>query len=271
VPAKIFQLEEIRDLKEDASGGGLQEQSHPKAIEQMSKLSVQHWKGPRKVFLAVKIVKQTFMEQIEKVFSCYRTTELYRQLTKIVDQFLSEVRSDLDTQALKLYELENSMPFTMDQYAMERASEEAFRYYKSRRRFLRARCLLESRGTLPEDRLKAEKEINKVTDQELGRDHFAVEIQMMSVCIYSYVAPDFTLLTGMKRVRGYYQVACSRFVDSLCQIVHIQVFAKCREQLFPTIEQKLGIMENDGELVRYDMISVADTICLLQRWTVALS
>jgi hypothetical protein len=113
------------------------------------------------------------------------------------------VRSNLNVQALKLYELENSMLFTMDQYAMEHASEENLRYYKSRRHFLRVRRLLESRGTLPEDRLKAENQINKVTDQEQGCDHFAVEIQMMSVCIYSYVAPDFALrrqrLTNRRR------------------------------------------------------------------------
>jgi hypothetical protein len=30
------------------------------------------------------------------------------------------------------------------------------------------------------------------------------------------------------------------------------MFAKCREQLFPTIERKLGIMESDGKPVRRD-------------------
>jgi hypothetical protein len=179
-------------MKEDASGGGLQEQSHPKAIEQMSRLSVQHWKESMKVFLAVshRLVRQTFMEQIEKVFSCYTTTELYRQLTKIVDQFFSEVRSGLDIQALKLYELEHSMPFTMDQFFMNRAFEENLGYLKARRRILRARSLLQSRGTpLSDNTVKAEKEIHKVTDQELGRDHFAAEIQMMSVCIYKFLMP----------------------------------------------------------------------------------
>lgn len=47
-------------------------------------------------------------------------------------------------------------------------------------------------------------------------------------------------------MKGYYEVASSRFVDSICQSVHTKLFTKCRDELIQIIEQELGIFKDNG-------------------------
>ncbi|KAL1966975.1 hypothetical protein VTN77DRAFT_3719 [Rasamsonia byssochlamydoides] len=229
-PAKVFPLEEIRGINEDSISTGIQGQIHTKAIEQMNQISVRHWVEPLKIFLAVshKLTRDTLLEQVDKVFSQYKQTDLYRQLVKIIESYLAEVREDHYAQAFELYQLEYSKPFTMATSFMTRAKEDASVTLKARRREVRVRRFLELQGRLPDEPHKREAEIRKVSDRELGPDPFEREIEMMAT------------------VRGYYEVASSRFVDSICQGIHIKLFSRCREELFLVIEKALGILEENA-------------------------
>ncbi|PWY64084.1 dynamin family protein [Aspergillus eucalypticola CBS 122712] len=75
---------------------------------------------------------------------------------------------------------------------------------------------------------RREAELRKLTDAELGRDQFSQELTMMATS------------------RGYYDLASSRFIDSICQSVHTKLFAKCRDDLIKEIERELCIFDENA-------------------------
>lgn len=153
----------------------------------MNQISVRHWLEPLKIFLSVshKLTRDTLLEQVDKVFSQYRQTDLYRQLVRIIEKYLAEVREDHIAQAFELYQLEYSKPFTMATAYMRKAKEDASAILKARRREVRARRFLESQGRLPSEQHKLEAEVRKVSDRDMGPDPFEREIEMMAVCYCS--------------------------------------------------------------------------------------
>ena len=59
------------------------------------------------------------------------------------------------------------------------------------------------------------------------------------------------MLTGlMKAVRAYYEIASSRFVDTICQSVHTKLLFKCRNDLKNIIQEQLGIVSDNGKSKR---------------------
>lgn len=153
----------------------------------MNQISVRHWVEPLKIFLSVshKLTKDTLLEQVERVFSQYKQTDLYGKLVGIIEKFLAEVREDHFAQAFELYQLEYNKPFTMATSYMRRAKEDASATLKARRREVRARRFLESQGRLPSEQQKVEAEVRKLSDRDMGPDPFEREIDMMAVCYCS--------------------------------------------------------------------------------------
>ncbi|KAH8705023.1 putative dynamin GTPase [Talaromyces proteolyticus] len=226
-PAHNFHLTDIRNINEDHSTGTTLTNIHPQAIDALNKQSVTHWRKPLDIFLGAvhKLVKRHILDQVNKVFAPYRDTELHRQVSSIVEQHILQLKQDLDLQASELLALEVSKPFTMDHARLHELEKRHLEDFSRRRKYTRTKKYLESQGELPDDATKVSSRIQQF--EVVEPDPFEKEIKMMASS------------------RAYYELASVRFVDSLCQNVHIKLFWKCKE-MHAVIEDKLGVYGQDS-------------------------
>ncbi|KAH2284604.1 hypothetical protein KXW02_002365 [Aspergillus fumigatus] len=229
-PARMFTWEEIREINEDSYRAGIPDQTDPKAVEVMNQLSVEHWDKPMEVFLGAthQLVRDMMMRQLKDVFRPYYQTSLYRELKRIIDNYLQTLRKEHFRHAQENYNIEHNKPFTMAISALEQATENAYKYLKARRHEARSHCFLDLQGKIPRGDPRRDAEIKKLTAAELGPDGFVQELKMMAT------------------TRGYYEIASSRFIDSICQSVHTKLFSKCREELITVIENELRIFDENA-------------------------
>ncbi|KAL4943649.1 hypothetical protein BDV06DRAFT_221004 [Aspergillus oleicola] len=229
-PAKVFTWEDIQEINSESASAGIPQQINPKALEVMDKMSVQHWNGPMMAFINAshKLVSQILLKEVKNCFVQYQQTELYRQLRKIIEFYLQELRAEHVEHAGEIYQIEYNKPFTMENSTLVRAIEDAQKLLETNRLDARKRCYLKLMNRWPDDVSRRENEMRKIGVAELGVDRFAQELKIMA------------------KTRGYYKVASSRFVDSICQSVHAKLFFKCRENLVAVIERGLGIYNENA-------------------------
>ncbi|KAF9888697.1 hypothetical protein FE257_008455 [Aspergillus nanangensis] len=225
--ARMFTWKEIREINEDSYRAGIPDQADPKAIEIMRQLSVKHWDQPMVAFLEAThtLVREMLFKQLKDVFKDYYQTSLYRELRKTVDEYLSILKKEHFRYADEIYQIEHNKPFTMATDALEQARNKAYEFIADRRHKARVKLYLDVQGIQESRR---ESEAKKLTSVDLGIDKYAQELKMMA------------------STRGYYDVAKSRFVDSICQSVYTKLFSKCREGLISQIEEKLGIADENA-------------------------
>ncbi|RAH57510.1 dynamin family protein [Aspergillus piperis CBS 112811] len=229
-PALTFTWEMIREINEDSYRAGLPDQTDPKAIEIMNQMSVKHWYDPLSVFLIAtyRLVREMLHKQLNEVFLQYHQTGLYRELKRIIESFLYKLRAAHFEHAQENFSIEYNKPFTMALSALDQSIKSAYSFLAERRRFARAGSYLDAQGKYPRGDARREAELRKLTDAELGRDQFSQELTMMATS------------------RGYYDLASSRFIDSICQSVHTKLFAKCRDDLIKEIERELCILDENA-------------------------
>ncbi|RJE21495.1 Dynamin family [Aspergillus sclerotialis] len=229
-PAKCFTWEEIRDINADSYPVGLPDQTDPRAIEVMNRLSVKHWDKPMNAFIRAthKLVHDTLMKQLDDVFSQYHQTGLYRELKRILETYMQGLREAHFRQVQEIYNIEYDKPFTLAKDAMHIATHEAKEYLKEKRFRARGIKYLNLQGKYAEDDPRREAELKKLTGAQLGKDKFVEELKMMA------------------KTRAYYDIASARFVDSICQSTHTRLFSKCRDDLVNVIEKELGIFETNA-------------------------
>ncbi|KAG2417455.1 hypothetical protein HFD88_008674 [Aspergillus terreus] len=234
-PARMFTWGEIRDINEDSYRAGIPDQADPKAVEIMKQMSVEHWNLPMETFLEAthRLVRNTLSKSLKDVFQDYYKTSLYRELKRIIEEYLSSIAEEHVRHSREIYEIEHNKPFTMALLALEQATKESHKYLFDRRRDARAKSYLNKQGKFLPDDPRRDAEIKKITEDKnaediLGPDQYAQELKMMAA------------------TRGYYDVASSRFVDSICQTVHTKLFIQCRENLIPVIEKTLGIFNDNA-------------------------
>ncbi|TQB74446.1 hypothetical protein MPDQ_004747 [Monascus purpureus] len=263
-PFKKFTWEEIRGINQDSYSAGIPDQTDPKAVDIMNRISVQHWDKPMIVFLTVthKLVKNMLLGQLDAVFSEYRQTSLYRELKHILEEYLHSLRTEHFQHAEQNYSVEFNKPFTMALPALNQARKTASQYLSACRFRARAKAYLEVRSKFKLGDPRRESELKRLTNGDLGDDPYSQELDMMA------------------RSRGYYEIASSRFVDSICQGVQMKLFSKCREDLVTVIEQKLSIFDDNAldrclELMaedperqhrRQDLIREREKLSKAQEW-----
>ncbi|KAL4817512.1 P-loop containing nucleoside triphosphate hydrolase protein [Aspergillus spinulosporus] len=229
-PAREFTWEAIREINKDSASAGIPQQLNPRAIDYMNKISVAHWREPMVTFINAshQLVKDKLLHELNGVFVQYTQTGLFRELERIIKNYLRKLHVEHLAHVDELYEIEHCRPFTMAYSQLNQATEDCQKQLQSKRLAARANHYLDLQGKFPRDDPRRENERKKLGVAELGPDDFALEVRMMAT------------------TRGYYEVASSRFVDSVCQTVHTKLFMKCRENLVKTIENELGIGDENG-------------------------
>ncbi|SLM36997.1 P-loop containing nucleoside triphosphate hydrolase [Lasallia pustulata] len=230
---KRFHLSEIRDIVQDAFVAGIPNQVHPKAIERMCTMSVQHWDKPLAEFLRLTgdMVLVVLTDGLDKVFGKWKQTKLYAEAGAIIDAFVAKALTEQRTAAQRSLMLEMSKPMTLNSEAQSVACGDALAKLEEARWEVRSTIWADEQerksGRSASGQGKHDKGA-KAIEAQIGPDPFNQEIRTMAI------------------VRGYYTCAFSRFVDTVCQGIQAELFVTCRNDIFQELQDRLGIMEPDA-------------------------
>ena len=189
ITSRRFTLSEVRDIIRDAYTG-LPNQTHPKAIERMIKLSQEHWHEPVEHFLGQirELCQAMVFEQVLEVFGHHQQTKYYEQILGICEAFFEEALVYQRQVAKDILGWELSKPNTLDSEAMNIAGDKALALLQARRREVRANAYLDEQeaksGKTTTGQARVDK-LSKLTDDgKLPPDMFTQEIMAMSVSLH---------------------------------------------------------------------------------------
>lgn len=177
-PSRKFALLEIREIKEESHQAGIPNQINPSAIETLNRASVKHWDDLTKAFVIAtcNLVMRVLGMNLDKVIAQYQQTGLYRELRRVINEFLTHLRAEFLDDAMAHYQIEYEKPFTMAQSLHSEAQKNALRGLILGRNRSRARAYLRGAGYNAEDELNIAKVI-----KDLAPDSYTQEIEMMAV------------------------------------------------------------------------------------------
>ncbi|KAI4162310.1 MAG: hypothetical protein LQ342_004024 [Letrouitia transgressa] len=224
--AKRFTLRGIRCTLQDVHIG-LPNQVDPRAIEKMIRESLSTWDKPLHDLLhsTGELCRQLLFERIETNFGLWQQTRFFETVQEICGSWLDSMLAMLNDIAERILNVERYKALTYNHDAMQTACDNALTALQNARQYERAKAKLNSTEPDWEAKLneKAQKErIKKVSDQ-LEPDPYIQEVRAMA------------------DVRGYYDCAYSRFVDVVCQNIHVELFARFRDDLPGVMREKIGL------------------------------
>lgn len=175
-PADRYSLIKLREIRGKFQRAGAPNQTDPRAFDALNEMSVRHWLRPLKTFVdeVDKMAKRVLFQTLENVMGPYRQTELFRELTRIIESFLSRLNKDFLADCAERYKAESSKPFTLAGDLHKSKMEESLKALIERRNEMRKNQILKTSG-------EPEKRSSKI---ELGPDEYSPEIEMMAVRIF---------------------------------------------------------------------------------------
>lgn len=209
-PGKKFTWEGIRDIKDDFCSAGMPNQIDPRAIETLQRASIEHWEGLMNRFVdsTNTEVQKALLDMVEKVFSDYHQTGLYREVKDTIMSYLTQLKSEHLAYGREVYKMENGKPFTRAIDQLNKAQKVALQELTRARFLTRGKAYLELRGYQFSSINEASPVVNsKLSLEDLGPDPFAQEVDMMAVsdpsvqvltrgitkCVYRELARTTTL------------------------------------------------------------------------------
>lgn len=187
-PCRKLTLDEIRAIREESHQIGIPNQIDPSAIETLNRASVKHWDDLTSAFVIAtcNLVMRVLGANLDEVIAQYRQTALYRELRRVISEFVTQLRGEFLDDAKAHYQIEHEKPFTMAQSLHKEAQRNALRGLIAGRSRSRARAYLRRAGYDVDD----ESNIAKVV-KDLAADPYAQEIEMMAVsCKDLKLSPD---------------------------------------------------------------------------------
>ena len=183
--SKRFKLDDIRGYIQDAYIG-LPDQTDPKAIERMIKLSMEHWDEPVEQFLTRtrELCESMVFDRALKVFGSHQETQYYEQILDICKSFFDDALAQQRQVAKEILSWESSNPKTFNAEAMNMARDKALTLLRTRRREEQANQLVEEqevRSGKPTTGQARTEKLSKITDAQLPPDVYSQEIIAMGV------------------------------------------------------------------------------------------
>jgi GTPase SAR1 family protein len=178
---RSFTLEAVGECNERRNCTHIPGQIAQRAIEDLNRTSVSHWKRVALEFVGHvgRLVKEEVKALAGSVFSDYQNTDMYTVALDAIEDFLEKALQDQKEEVVKTCRMEHEHPLTLDDEGMAREEEKAMYSFRKAR--------LEYRVKLAQAKLDSEVSIKgraKVADEKDGapeQDHFALHIQIMAV------------------------------------------------------------------------------------------
>jgi hypothetical protein len=241
-PIRSFTLEQIGECNERRNSTHIPGQIAPRAIEDLNRKSVSHWKKPALEFVGHvgSIVKEEVKALAASVFSENQKTEMYTVALNAVEEFLERALEDQKEEVVKTYRMEQEHPLTLDEEGLTREKAKEMKNLDIARLKYRTKLLQAKLDS--EVSVKGKTKVADEKDITPQQDPFALHIEIMAL---SHIFPPLTTDTkDFQIVRAYYQIAASRFADSICLGIQSRLFAKCGREMEDAVTQHLGTGED---------------------------
>jgi hypothetical protein len=237
-----FRLDDIRNTLDEYSASGLPGSIEPKAVDRLILSALVHWKIPlQAVLTALRGALMTLlMITLNEAVLEWKTTALYKEMIQIIGTFVElhvgELESHIASRALRI---ELTKPITNDVENLDRCEELELAHFQTARFKERSDVyfnkLYEQTGKTTSSEVREQKRRNtdaaETIHKKIGPDPFAREVQVMS------------------KIRAYYKIASTRFVDTICQAVEADLFLRLRDTLQDDLEDGLRVTEPDCKFV----------------------
>jgi len=233
-----FKLDDIRATLDEFSSSGLPGDVEPKAVDSLILITLKHWDTP--VYRLVDSLEAALRSSLENTLEVtaleWSTSQLFFEMRRIQESFLSthlgDLRSNIASRALRL---ERRKPMTMDEANLQRYMKEQFRVFEDARFEARSNAYFDTQERVMGKEIpKQERERKRLNPAEreslklkLGPDPFTREIEVMA------------------KIRAYYQIASTRFVDNIRQSVEAELFYQFRDGLKDDLEEGLKVTEDN--------------------------
>jgi hypothetical protein len=174
----------LAEIKVRSNTVGVPNQLDPRAIENLNKTSVEHWGKLTATFIKAlhRLVQDILLSVLHEEFNQYHQTGLYQELNRIMKEYLVTIQNSHLNYAQEYWRSEHEQPFTMAQIQHQTLMKQALETLKARRFSARATVWLKVRGyDMTDEKLISDKK-KRMSQEELGADRYAQEIEMMAVC-----------------------------------------------------------------------------------------
>ena len=188
---RSFALEEIEECNERRNSTHIPGQIAPRAIEDLNRKSVSHWKKPAMEFVGHvgNLVKDEVKALANDVFSEYQNTAMYAVALNAVENFLESALQDQKEEVVKTYRMEHEHPLTLDEKGLAREKAIAMKRLGAAR--LAYRVKLAQAKLDSEHQVKGKAKLADEKDASSEQDCFGLHIEIMAVSrISSYTIAD---------------------------------------------------------------------------------
>ncbi|KAK6003315.1 hypothetical protein QM012_001160 [Aureobasidium pullulans] len=236
---KTFRLLEVRDTLSKLTASSVPGEVDPLAVDHLRKQTLVGWEQPMLEFVdSVHQEIQTTLDQLlEEACAQWLNTAFFTEARKLVKAFVANAMRNQLQYAKRALDLEQRKPLTLN--------TEGFKYHHDKE----LQILLEGRATQrliertedadraagkimvdqSERKKKAKADIKTKGELGLGDDPFAEEVKVMA------------------KVRGYHNVALSRFLDVIVQGVQAEVLHELETNLLQQLKDGLEVETRDAQ------------------------
>lgn len=137
---------------------------------------VEHWGDIAKDFVRALhcVVEKAIERTLQEVIGVYHQTGLYREIEKLIGEFLEFIEAQFAEDVTAYFEMELNSTLTMAHAEHKERTTRSLKLLTERRHNARAKCLMRLRG-------RADEDPTKILPSELGPDPFSQEVEMMAV------------------------------------------------------------------------------------------
>lgn len=219
--AQRFRLEEIRHLNQQHYQSSVPGDIEPAAVEEMHRMSVQHWGTTFREFMAKisGLINDEVLRCVCDTFGKQKHLSLYIKVEELVRDHLDIVIQDEWTNLERACDAERKHPLTFNTASVKSSEVESL----AQRRTKRAEARLEIARAVQKAQNVGKKRQKELSLEDIGADPWDVEVQMAA------------------RTKAYYEVASHRFVDSVCQQIFVHLIPRCQNDLVRCIKENLGL------------------------------
>ena len=226
-----FTMPYIRKVNLKHATPGLPRQIFPMAIQEMQMLCLAEWHRPHGDFVSrtSELILKEVERHIRLVFQEYQLMAFVECAIDIVFTGLHDIFSDEKHILDMMLAVETTKPYTRDGIALERESKKALKEVLQKRQAYRIQLEQAVRDARNSSDVRGRTK-DKVTEADLEEDDWTTEIEMLA------------------KVRSYYYIASTRFVDNVCQSMSARMFTKYAQNLAAYLDRKLDPLNPRSKL-----------------------
>ena len=251
-----YTCSDIESHLQDCYSNGIPDTVDATAIHDLCFESIEHWEAPMRLFLnkTEKMVKALLVDLVKDVFSDYHRTALMGKVKSIVTKLCDQVQKEEHILAARFYECERVRQATLDIESHRTAEEEALKRLKVMYVVQPINDSLTE--TEPENKKTEGSDRAKIVNKQLQSENLDT----------LKCSPALAVIA---KVQAYYKIAMSRFVDNIFLSVQAQVFARIAVEISAALEQRLGLLDRDGEWLDCSSFSSSSSSSSLSAWSVS--